>query len=844
MIASSGSAQEGAPLPDEPATVEEARPNIGDDDFYGAILGDYLIGEVDPDDPERALYAVGGKNRPIYIRQPGFELRCESVVIWGDKETLIGALNRRDVDTSATADAILGPVIHAIYAEGAVTMQRDSQLMRGERLLLDFQKEQAFLVKAEMRGLAGEQDNGRRISLSVRADIVRGTARNQYQAENAVFTTCLYDHPHYSFSTAVLELDFTEEYVQFMTGWGPTLSADTILSDETPVLVLPILGGRTFKLRPIQDFKIGNSDRFGTATEVLWGGDLEDDDGNKWAEWRLHTDYRSSRGLGTGVDFEMQGEGEKGRRDELEIRAYYQRDTAREDDFSERAFDGDENGSTSPDRGRLKAFFREHGGAGSLLPEGWRLDAGVSLYSDRGYLPEYYKQETMTEQQQETYASLTKLWGNEGLSALASMRPQDEAVSLTQQTRDLFITDYATQTEYLPSLTYHVVNETLLPESATGFAPLGVSVQAGIANVKRDWDDETADALERIVGWRAQHVTRGDLETRFHMPFSLGPVNFSPALSGSYMAVDDANGFANNNVFGKDVGSEDRYSGAFSLRAGTEVRRNFDLDLPSLSLRGLRHVISLDGQYFDRFETSERPDTFQVNDMIDELNEVRTASVRIRNRLQTKRDGKVVDWLDYELRYLNFLDDFDATRSTLGYREDLAQPLQRLDFAGEDKYAGRKSGSAYHQHRARLALLPNVWLAGEGDYDMDANVMETSLVGVHWSLQKELSFYAGRRTITGDSRIWTFRTDWRLSDKWTLSFHQQENTRNDNRFDTRVTVFRRAHDFTIAVEIESDNQLDEKTFSLAIYPNDWLGNTADPFFKKRDLDYEAKRWYR
>ena len=58
-----------------------------------------------------------------------------------------------------------------------------------------------------------------------------------------------------------------------------------------------------------------------------------------------------------------------------------------------------------------------------------------------------------------------------------------------------------------------------------------------------------------------------------------------------------------------------------------------------------------------------------------------------------------------------------------------------------------------------------------------------------------------------------------------------------------LTSFR-AHDFTIAVEAESDNQLDEKTFSLAIYPNDWLGRGADPFFKKRDLDYEALRWYR
>ncbi len=838
-----------APAP-APATEDSSDPDaapapqIGDADFYGAILGDYIVGEMDPDNPERVIYAVGGRNRPIFIRQPGFELRCESVVIWGAKKSLMAALNKRDADEGATADDILGPVIHAIYAEGAVTMKRDQQLMRGDRLLLDFQSDQAYLVNAQMRGISGESETGRRVPLSVRADIVRGTATGKYKAENAVVTTCLYEQPHYKFATATLDLDFTEEYVSFMTGWGPTLSADTSFGDDVPIMVLPIIGGSAFDLQGFQDIVVGSSDRFGTSVEVTWGGDLEDDEGSKWADWRLHTDYRSRRGAGTGVDFNMEGEGEKGRRDQLEIESYYQRDSKSRDKYSERPFDGGLGDSNSKQRGRLRAFFRQHGGAGSLLPEGWRLDGGGSLYSDRGFLPEYQRSEVQMERQQETYLSATKLFGNQGFSALASTRPQDEAVSLTRSRSDLFLTDYATQTDYLPSLTYHVVDETLLPKSLTGFAPLGLSVQASVASVKRNWDGETRDVLSRRAGWRAERVTRGDLETRLHMPFSMGPINISPAVGGSYMAVDEANGFANNNLTGKDVSSEDRYSGFWSLRVGTEIRRNFDLDVAGLSVHGLRHVMSFDTQYFDRFSVSEKADTFQVNDMIDSLDGVRMTSLRVRNRLQTKRDGEVVDWLDYETRYLNFLDDFNAKRSKLGYREDLAQPLQRLDFAGQDKYAGSKSGSAYLQHRARLALLPKVWLVGEADYDMDKNENETSLAGVRLAVDDNLSFYTGRRTIRGDSRIWTFRTDYRISKKWIASLYQQENTRSNKRFDTRVTLYRRAHDFTIAVEVRSDAQLNDQSFSVAIYPNDWLGGGGDPFSKKRDLDYEALRWYR
>ncbi len=824
-----------APAADAPA------PQPGDDDFYGALLGDQFAGPIEGD--ERVIYAVGGISQPVWIRQPGFELRCDSVVIWGDREGLLGALRKRDPDAETTADAILGPVIHAIYAEGSVWMKRDRQLMRGDRILLDFQKAQAFIVNALMRGDAAESD-GRRISLSVRADIVRGIARDRYSAENATFTTCAYENPHYSFDTGTLELDFTQQYVGFETGWWPGLRVDTVLGDDTPVLVLPKLGGRTFETRPLQNLSVGNSGRFGTTVEVLWGGELKDDAGSKWADWRLNTDYRRDRGAGVGLDLDIAGEGEKGRRDELHIRSYYQRDTKRRDKYSDAAFDGIEDGSSNPDRGRFRAWFRKHGSATSLLPEGWRLDGELATYSDRGFLGEYEREETLTAKQQETFLQLRRIWSDQGVSILASTRVNDEAVSLVRRPSDLFLTDYATQTEYLPSVTYHLVDRPLLSKETTGFAPLGLSVQASLANVRRNWDERTEKRLSNSIGWRGERVTRGDVETRLTLPFSLGPVHVSPAVGGSYMGADESNGYRPSRPGEDRDDFEDRRAGFWGVRIGTEVHRNFDIENSLFSLRGLRHVASFDAQYFDRFSVSEDPGTFQTNDLIDELDEVRMASFRMRNRLQTHRGGEVVDWLDYEVRFLQLLDDFDASRSVLGYREDFAQPLQRLDFAGQDKYAGRESGAAYNQHRAKMQILPNVWLAAEGDYDMDLNNWETTMGGVRWNVDDQLSLYTGRRAIRDDSRIWTVRADYRLTNKWIISVLQQENTRNNNRFDTRVSLYRRSHDLTFAVEVRSDAQLDETSFFFAVYPNDWLGSKGDPLASRRDLDYEAMRWYR
>ena len=559
----------------------------GDPDFQGAILGDMVAGERVGE--ERVVYAVGGITQPVWIRQPGFELRCEAVVIWGDDATLMGALQDSRPAPDRTADAILGPVVHAIYAEGDVLVRKDAQILRGERVLLDFRTGQAYLVDARMRAALG-RDGERTVPLAVRADVVRGVARDRYVAEGARFTSCAFDDPHFHFRTSSLEIDMTEEFVGFETGWWPSLRAQTPVGHDTPLLVLPKIGGRTFETRPLQDIRFGSSDRFGTETELLWGGSLSDEDGQDWGDWRVHTDYRSRRGAGTGLDLDLWGEGPKDARDEAELRTYFQRDSARVDDYSERPFDGLPGGGTPNDRGRAYAWFRST----SVLPAAWLLEGEIATASDRGFLPEYERDLVLNGKQQETWVRGRGVWGNHGVSLLASTRIDDEAVSLVRSPSDLFLTDYAVQTEYLPSATYHVIAEPILSREQTGFAPLQASVQASIANVRRIWDEVTEDTLAAFVGWRGEHVTRGDVETRFTLPFEVGPVQVTPAFGGSFLAVDDANGYARNNLFVDDTGSEERWSGFWSLRAGVEAHRMLsDVESSALSLRGLRHVVSV-----------------------------------------------------------------------------------------------------------------------------------------------------------------------------------------------------------------------------------------------------------
>lgn len=835
------------PRPDQPEPRDQVVIDASAPDFMGFALGDVSEQVVVGD--ERVVAASGTVTQPVRVRLAGFELRCENMVMWGDRDRLVEAVSRRrEVLKGDDPDSVLGPLLRAVYAEGGVYVRMKGREIRCDRLFLDFQRGKAYFVRATLTAeLEGRQ--GKSLPLTIRADVVRATARDRYRAENALITTCTYSDPHYEFETKSIDVDYRHAWATFETSWWPTVRVDTVFGDDTPVLVLPKVGGNSgLASTPLQGVGFSHGTRFGTTAEVTWGGDLRRDDGSKWGDWRLHTDYRSSRGPGAGVDLSHKSAATTpgGKQDELELSTYWQRDSQQFDTFSDRAFDGGKNPDGSDrNRGFAHLFDRwyvEDPSITDKIGAGWRVDTEVSYYSDRGYFAEYDPGKTETAKQQETYVEARKIWGNQGVAILGSYRLNDEAAYLDRKQGDLLLTDFENQTQYLPSATYHLINQPIVPYDVTGIFPVNFSMQASAANVKRRYDDRLAKKIDNDSGWTGEYVTRGDVETRFTMPFSVGDVHVNPAFGGSLYGVDDANGFSQ-----QEDGSEGRWSAFWDLHAGTQAWRSMpDVRNSFFDLDGLRHVASFDAQYFDRFKVSADPQTFQDNDMVDELAEERIASLRLRNRLQTKRDGEVEDWLDYETRWLYFVDQNEPTgQSPFGVREDFAEPLQSIDFPGETKYSRvARDGSAYWQHRARLQLLRKVWLVGEADYDMQANAMETSAAGVRWFADDRLSVYVGRRTIHSDSTIWTERFDYRLSNRWGVELEYQEDTKEGKGLRTMVSLYRRAHDYTIAVEVQADKQGNQTAVGLAIYPNEWSSGRADPFSLRRPLDYDALKWYR
>lgn len=850
-------ADEDPPPPPPPPRKKPASGTIDPThpDFRGALLGD--VSDSRDVGDERITTAVGGRvSQPVWIKQPGMELRCDNVVIWGDKGKLTGALAPQiRKDAKEDPRSILGPVIHAIYAEGNVFLRRDDHVIEADRVLIDWQKNRAYIVNARIVGRhvvkqGGRDGEERSIPLVVRAAVARGTADAHYMMENAGISSSAWEKPQIEFTTENLEVDYGGSKARFETGWWPTVRMDTALGAATPVLTVPKLGG-ALGSQGVQTVEFGTSNRFGVTVGLGFGGKIEDDKGADWGSWQVTPRYRTARGAGLELKYEREttSTAQRGARGFYEIEAEFQRDGEDEDSYSERPFDGEIGGKSDSNRGRAAFFWRDYGIARSLFGNDSRLDVAVDWYSDRGYLPEYHSDDSTSHRQQESYVSLTTKAGDQGMSILASTRLADEAVSLVQRPSDLFLTDYATQTTYMPSVTYHLVSHPILRGKDEQFIPYpSLSVQAGVARVERNYDDFTADGIEAVTGWKGRDVLRGDLETRLTAPFSVGPVEISPSFGASIYGVDEANGFANVGT-SKEDDAESRTALSAGVRVGTQTSRLYDVQNQTLDLRGLRHIASTDVQWFNRFDVStedEAPDYFQANDLQDRLFEQNVVSWRVRNRLQTKRAGEVTDWFDLETRFLWYADETPAPGpSGLGLREDFASPLDRLDFAGEDKYLTQtRDGSAFIQNRARLELLSNVWLMGDTDHDFQTNENETTGVGVRWFVNRNLSMYLGRRTIEDSSAIWTLRGDYLLSEKWGLSTEFQEETKSNRGLRTRVGMFRRSREYTIAVEFESERLLDETGIALALYPHEWVVRKSDPFSQRRPLDFSALRWYR
>lgn len=508
-----------------------------------------------------------------------------------------------------------------------------------------------------------------------------------------------------------------------------------VYAGETPVFWLPYLS------QPL-DGELGYQFVPGARTNwgpyllntygIMLGGTRNEQTGENEDAWllsRWRFDIRTSRGLGTGVDFvdtrPSNGSGPAG-----SLSLYYMNDL---DPGQRRS--GLPRGSVNEDRYRIELKHR----AAIDFEAGadWYFDSNLTVLSDHYYLedfePTLYRADPAPDntlgifrRDDRTLASLfTRLRLNDfnrtdtRLPMLAvdmARGPLFNLPVLHEGTTSLSISNIQTG-----DVTRRNVIEPLLA------LPPGASAPRRLLLQLQGYERQLVERIRalppgdpRIPALRNQLLDSG--YTRFHTYQELS----LPFTLGGWLNVVPQVGFGHTRYWAVDSPASAEHRTFF--HAGTEASLKFSSDYteinnPDWGLNGLLHVIQpyanwsvvsadeLDDALprIDRLTFTTRPRTlapsrFTATDSLESWN---IARLGVRNRLLTRRDGQSLEWL-YVNSYMDaFLEDPELDRNVSNLYNDVRwSPLPWLAVELETQTPIVSGGSGFSEYATNFRFLP------------------------------------------------------------------------------------------------------------------------------------------
>lgn len=555
----------------------------------------------------------------VTLRTGDMTLRADNIVVWVDRSSL----DRQKSDSGARL------VAREVYADGTVLLQSGNETIRAHAVYFDFANDQGLVVEASL-GLdlppRGRSNDPRR--LSIRAAEIRQVATNHWEAWSAVFSPCVFAHPHLHVTVDRLEAILEPPIPRPGGKPGETMRNVRLRTDNAvlrqgsiPVFWLPPFTTGTASTEAqlfhyVKDVSYDNSRRFGPTAILEIGDDILLDNGEtRWGEWTATFAWRSRRGPGFGLDVAYADPDYRGR-----FRGNYQKDDG-EDLFTDDL--------PAHNRGRVRWQHRHR------LPWDVQMDIEVAAISDRGYLFEYLEDELKSDKEQETLVYFKKVLENHAFTALYKTR----------------INSFEDEIEYMPHLGYNLISEPVL---AFAGGDLYLEADFEITNVRKRFDRAKDLPSERI--WRA------DFDTRLAFPFFAGPVKIEPSAGVRWSRFGEG-------VVRKDP--IDRVGGLAGIRFTTELSRTFDVSGGFFELDGLRHIVLPEISFLSIFGVSEGPDELIPFDAVESFDDWTEIRFGIRNRLQTRWYGdsgpRVVDFLDLDVELPVYPDaDRDNGGETFG----------------------------------------------------------------------------------------------------------------------------------------------------------------------------------
>jgi lipopolysaccharide assembly outer membrane protein LptD (OstA) len=481
-----------------------------------------------------------------------------------------------------------------VSADGKVRIQRDNQVWASEHVRYNFFSRQ----------LEAQQFRAGMSPFFVAGEGLHGGITNQfYVATNAVVTSDDIENPTYKLRARRIRI-LPGNIVQ---------ARDAVLYvGGVPVFYLPYYSRKVGPRMNHFNFLPGYRTSFGAFLLSSYQWYLSDE-----LDTELHLDYRYRRGVGLGPDVNYN----YGRWGEGAFKYYYLHD--QEPDY-------DAPGADIPaDRKRVSFTYL----AQPLTNLSVR--SMVRYQGDTNIVREFFEHEYRENPQPSTFVEANKFWNNFSLDAYVQPRVND-FLETVERLPDVRLTGYRQQ---------------------IGGSPLYYESESSVGYYRRLFAE--TNSMPTGIDYSAG---RADTYHQVTLPYTFfGWLDIAPRVGGRFTYYTDASG----------PGStwEEESRGVFNT--GAEVSFKASRVWPTVENRlfqvdGLRHIIKPSFNYVYVPNPSVAPDQlpqfdyelpslrllpidFPDYNAIDSIDSQNVLRLGLRNKLQTKRDGKVANLLNWDL---------------------------------------------------------------------------------------------------------------------------------------------------------------------------------------------------
>jgi lipopolysaccharide assembly outer membrane protein LptD (OstA) len=643
-------------------------------------------------------------------------------------------------------------------ADGHVRIQRDDQVWVGEHISYNFKTR--MMETAEFR--SGKPP------VFVSGHGLSGDLNGQtYTATNAIITTDDFSEP---------AIKIRARRIKMVPGKYIEARDALLMLDGVPVFYLPYYRRNLGEHANNFNFSPGYRSRFGPflLTRYDWYF-------NEQLDGRLHLDYRVKRGVGVGPDVNYHlgpwGDGS--------FRYYYLHDDK----------PGNNANGVNVPANRQRINFSYLANPATNLT----IRSQVRYQGDPLIIRDFIEGEYSQNSQPSTYIEVNKFWDNFSLSTVAQPRI-NEFQQTVERLPDVRLTGFRQQ----------LGNSPVYYESESSFAYLrqrfavSNSIPLGL-----DYSAARADTYHQLL-----------------VPYSLfGWLNVVPHAGGRFTYYGEANGPGAN--------TSEVSRGVFDtgLETSFKVSKVWpDAKSKLFDMSGLRHIMEPSADYmyvpapnrsptaipqFDTTLPSLRllPNEFPEMNSIDNIDSENVLRLGLRNKLQTKRNGEIVDLLKWEV-YSDWRLRRAAVQTNVSSFSDIYSdlnftPRSWLTFESQTRFDT-------DQHRFRLAYHTvtfqpnNTW---------------------SWSLGH---FYVHDDPVLGTgNNLITSRYYYRFNENWGAQIAHQFEARNGTLQEQDYTIYRDLRSWTTAVTFRvSDNPGQPTdytialTFSLKAIPRFGLGGDS------------------